>query len=1091
MTFGMKISDFHIESALLDFAIVAPWNSQTRYTYTFYNHFHPYVGELIDQLNRNSIRGLLDPVYHETELVEPFFEASYAPTDLVASQGEVDVKYYNKNIDVQPEGPYSIYNWEMLFHAPLSIAVHLSKNQRFAEAQRWFHYIFDPTIGTDERLGDADPRRFWRFLGFRTDEKVRQIDELLALLSKPDSECDDDEKVEKDRIKTGYDTLLKDPFQPHAVARTRLIAYQYSVVMKYLDNLIDWGDSLFRQDTIESINEAMLLYILAANILGPRPQEVPNRGITRPMTFAELRRKEFDRVGNVMVDLEGKFPFALYSPSVDGAGTDKACSLFGIGRVLYFCIPKHDGLLGYWDTVADRLFKIRHCMNIEGIVRQLPLFQPPIDPGMLVKAAAAGIDISSLVSGLNQPLSPVRAALMIQKAIELCSEVRSMGDRLLSALEKRSAEKLSLLRQEQEIRIQRLTQDVRFLQWKEAEAATDALLESRKTTVDRFLHYLRLLGVESEDTPERGLALSREALTEENFDETFAQLVGQYETDIEPLEPLDLGIEESSPYLSENESDEISHLKTARDTGLAASIASSLASAFAPVPDADVDLHYWGIGGKVKLNVGTALVAAARIAGDVLGMIAAWEREQAGIASRTASYERRADDWIFQSNQAAQELMHIGRQIISSLIREQLARHEYELQKRRIEQAQEIDAFLRDKFTSEELYGWMQGELSKLFYEYYKFAFDIARKAEQTMKHELMRPELDDVSFVKFNYWDGGRKGLLSGEALHLDLKRMEMAYHDHNKREYELTKHVSIAQLNPLALLELKATGSCEVTVPEWLFDLDCSGHYMRRIKSVGLTIPSVVGPYTSINCTLALQRSSLRKSPLLTDGEYGRQGSEDPRFVDYYGTIQSVVTSNANNDAGMFEPNLRDERFLPFEGAGAVSHWKLELPARFRQFDYDTISDVILHIRYTARRGIPVQNVVESLEARIGEVDATGLVRLLSLRHDFPSQWASFAEGGGDEPFGVVIRRRHFPYIAVGRDLSISGGTLYAVGGKEVLSREVDGPEIDWSGISDALNGDAQEAPIELAKDDEVLKRDKEAEVFLLLRYTIPPKG
>ena len=65
-------------------------------------------------------------------------------------------------------------------------------------------------------------------------------------------------------------------------------------------------------------------------------------------------------------------------------------------------------MLGYWDTVADRLFKIRHCMNIEGVVRPLALFDPPIDPGMLVKAAAAGIDISSIVNGLNQPIGPVR-----------------------------------------------------------------------------------------------------------------------------------------------------------------------------------------------------------------------------------------------------------------------------------------------------------------------------------------------------------------------------------------------------------------------------------------------------------------------------------------------------------------------------------------------------------------------------------------------------------------------------------------------------------------------------------------------------------
>ena len=47
---------------------------------------------------------------------------------------------------------------------PLTIAVHLSKNQRFAEAQRWFHYIFDPT-STDTSV--PVPQRFWRFLAFR------------------------------------------------------------------------------------------------------------------------------------------------------------------------------------------------------------------------------------------------------------------------------------------------------------------------------------------------------------------------------------------------------------------------------------------------------------------------------------------------------------------------------------------------------------------------------------------------------------------------------------------------------------------------------------------------------------------------------------------------------------------------------------------------------------------------------------------------------------------------------------------------------------------------------------------------------------
>ena len=161
------------------------------------------------------------------------------------------------------------------------------------------------------------------------------------------------------------------------------------------------------------------------------------------------------------------------------------------------------------------------------------------------------------------------------------------------------------------------------------------------------------------------------------------------------------------------------------------------------------------------------------------------------------------------------------------------------------------------------------------------------------------------------------------------------MAYHDNNKRELELTNHVSLRQLNPLALLTLKATGTCQVTIPEWLYDRDCPGHYMRRIKSVALSIPSVVGPYTSVNCTLSLLRRAVCGSPRSRRTvNTTRQGSEDDRFVDYIGAVQSIVTSSGQNDSGMFETNLRDERFLPFEGAGAESTWKLDLPKDYRGF-------------------------------------------------------------------------------------------------------------------------------------------------------------
>ncbi|RLB02439.1 MAG: toxin, partial [Deltaproteobacteria bacterium] len=698
-------------------------------------------------------------------------------------------------------------------------------------------------------------------------------------------------------------------------------------------------------------------------------------------------------------------------------------------------------LLSYWDTVADRLFKIRHCMNIEGVVRQLPLFQPPIDPGLLVKAAAAGIDISSLVSGLNQPLMPVRATLLIQKALELAGEVRNMGNSLLSALEKRDAEALTRLRQAHEITIQKMVQDVRYLQWKEAEASTEALIKSRESALERYRFYQRLLGKNEDELKDvASFSLQRRELTEEKFDEVYAELVEQYGQEIMPDEYPSLEMtDEGKLLLITSESDEISHLENARNLTVASTVFHSLSATLTPIPDAKTNVHYWGLGGTIDLKVGTVLATVARLMGDLLGIWAAWDRDQAGITSRTASYKRRADEWRLQSNLAARELMQIGRQIITSLIREQITRHEYETVKKQIEQAREIDRLLHDKFTNEELYGWMAGELSKLYYEYYKFAFDVACKAEQTMKHELMRPELDDRTFIKFNYWDGGRKGLLAGDALHLDIKRMEMVYHEHNLREYELTKHVSLLQVDPLALIQLRTTGRCTVRLPEALFDMDGPGHYFRRIKTVAMSVPCVTGPYAGVNCKLTLLKSSIRKTSVLRDGLYAREGSEDDRFIDYFGSLQSIVTSSGQNDSGLFETSLHDERYLPFENAGVISEWQLELPANPSegepaQFDYNTISDVILHIRYTAREGGALLRnaAMQALDELIEAGQAAGSVRLFSIRHEFPTEWAKFTSqtpsANQRYELAFTLRPEHYPFWAQGRLNSVKRIDLLA---------------------------------------------------------------
>lgn len=207
----------------------------------------------------------------------------------------------------------------------------------------------------------------------------------------------------------------------------------------------------------------------------------------------------------------------------------------------------------------------------------------------------------------------------------------------------------------------------------------------------------------------------------------------------------------------------------------------------------------------------------------------------------------------------------------------------------------------------------------------------------------------------------------------------------------------------------------------------MDGPGHYFRRIKTVALSIPCVAGPYVSVNCTLTLLKSTIRTTPVVGD-QYALLDAEDPRFSHYSGSLQSIVTSSAQNDSGLFETNLRDERYLPFENSGVISEWRLELPANPSQgdpaqFDYDTIADVILHMRYTAREGggLLRNAATAQLKELIKDTKAAGSVRLFALRYEFPTAWADFQNqkppDGQRFELSLALRPEHYPFWSQGR--------------------------------------------------------------------------
>jgi hypothetical protein len=192
------------------------------------------------------------------------------------------------------------------------------------------------------------------------------------------------------------------------------------------------------------------------------------------------------------------------------------------------------------------------------------------------------------------------------------------------------------------------------------------------------------------------------------------------------------------------------------------------------------------------------------------------------------------------------------------------------------------------------------------------------------------------------------------------------------------------------------------------------------------------------------------------------------------------------------MFEANLRDERFLPFEGAGAISTWNLSLPAELRSFDYMTISDVILHIRYTARDGgDPLgSQATKELKGMLKSAGTCGQALLFCLRYDFPTEWSAFVNGTGD--FTVTLDKQFFPYLVqASSGLTIDELTLYAA--RAASASAPPGlasvtPTVDLGALSSGLAGSTGQAQLSLPTDDTddaVLVRDLTQQVFLVLQY------
>ena len=1003
---------------------------------TFYTFYHPYAPAFIQNLNQGGIDMLMESDTNDGNIPTPddngsLFESYYVPNftnGLVQKPADFSSvtnynTYYKENVAFDEYATYSSYNWELFYHVPLYIATRLSKNGKYADAMSWFQYIFDPA--STEKPDPSNPEgRFWKILPFK--QKISFSLEAYFESLQPNLPDDD---ISAWRAK---------PFDPFLVARDRPIAFMKNVVMKYIDNLVAWGDDLFRTDTLENINLATELYVIASHILGPRPEVIPPRGKIAAETYHSLQ-PNLDAFSNAIVQLENLFPFSSDLPVNPGPSNG---NMLGTSGTLYFCIPGNDNLLAYWDTVADRLFKIRHCLNIEGVFAPPALFAPPIDPGLLIQATAGGMSIGSILADLNSPAPFYRFNYLVKKATEFCSEVKSLGNSLQAALEKKDGEDLQRIRAGQESSLLQLVTAVKERQVVEARAGTDNLMANRATQIQKAGYYSTLLGIDV-TVPPAPQALADDDSIDENTSLPPDTAIIPFTSTIDvSLVDADANGVKIIP----KEKEEMDKSADAHDWTLAASVAEAIAGIAHAFPSMSLDGKPFGVGAGALWggqNIGFAASAVASVA----RIASAQYSFEASKASRIGGFIRREQEWTQQANQTLREIVQTDKQIVASYIRTQITSHELDNHRQQLKNAEDIESYLQNlldghsKFSTLETYQWLRDQLFGVYKQAYQFAFDMAKKAEKAYQFEL---GIQESSFIQYGYFDSSYQGLTAGEQLFSCLKQMEKSYIELNRREFELTKHISITQNNPDLLVLLQQTGACTFSIPEELFDMDYPGHYFRRLRSVSITIPCVAGPYTTINATLRLQSNSIRINILNGDNGYPHNSdggvlTDDDRFIENNIPFSAIATSTGQNDSGVFELNFKDERYLPFEGAGVISTWRLELNGKYlqddgsildlSQFDYSSIPDIILHLKYTSREdaGVFRQNALKNLQSYIKHSVDTApepFMRFFDIRREFPTEWYQFmhpANAGDQQVLQLAVVPERFAFFAHKRKINI----------------------------------------------------------------------
>ncbi len=938
-----------------------------------------------------------------------------------------DLYRYNRGLRLIHLGKHSDYLKEGYFFIPLQVALILYKEKEYKKSLWWFRYIFDYklppherrisyTLKTEKRISISSyERENWindplNPHSFKRKNKynlfvIQKI--VRCLLDYADSEFTYDTSESVARARSLYQTaldLIQSELPPQLTDKCQTLINVLDLKVKdktlqpYYDYLkVKLGEFTrtdVLQETIIKIKKALIqdntseeerlsnALQITLEGLGEKPPslnvlEISTRSQQKKIDFARqslmgkratksVRPVRGRRLGSISANASN----STETKTVDITNFSEIEIDYTPNLSYEFCIPNNPTAKFLLLRVELNLFKIRNCMNIAGMQRELEPYAAPID----VESALPSMEASGQINlpGTNR-IRPTqyRYPVLVDRAKQLASLAQQTEASFFSASQSRDQEKYGLFKARQDVELSREGVKLQKLRVRESEDGVD-LAE---------------------------LQLDRTSILEETYAEWFDQ--GKLERENELLLEFD-------------------SLETAQ-----------LAAAWSRVTTQGASLLVTAAaGGWDGAIPATIAVVAALTAASAEASAQSYVIGSQNIISELSlelSFELRQREYELQRALSVQDLEIGNQQIKLANDRVQITEQEQTIAEIQSEQASDTVTFLQEKFTNVELYDWMSGVLEDIFRYYLQQGASMSKLAEIQLAFERQEPL---IGVIKNDYYELAnssdnssgdnesssidRRGLTGSARLLRDITKLDQYAFTTDQRKQQLAVNFSLSQLDPFAFQQFKQTGILNFDTSGKLFDRRFPGQYLRLIKRVRISVVALVPPVHGISATLT--SSGISRVVIAGDIFQISVIRRDP---------ESIVFTNPMGATGIFELNPNPEMLLPFEGNGVDMRWEFRLPKASNPMDFNTIADVLLTIEYTALHNRTYQEQVQR------ELDTyTSFDRAFSFRQEFSDAWYDLHNPDQtDTPMSVGFETTLADFPSNVKGLTISSVLMYFV--------------------------------------------------------------